>query len=111
MNIQIKASNLKLTASIKDYVDEKIGALAKYIKSNEAKVELGRDAHHRTGDVYRAEVMLVVGGKLLRAEAVSEDIYASIDLVIPKLKEQVSKFKDKRVTLQRRGARAAKRKF
>src|SRR6185436_7225895 len=101
MNIAIKATNLQLTDSIKAYVDEKIGHLAKFIQATEAKVELDKDKHHKTGDVYRAEVMLVVGGKLMRADHSSEDIYSSIDLVIPKLKEQISKFKDKRITLQR----------
>jgi putative sigma-54 modulation protein len=110
MNISIKGTNLDLTDSIKEYVEEKIGALGKFIKFIEAKVELERDRHHHTGDVMRAEVMLVVGGKIMRADAVSEDIYASVDLVIPKLKEQISKFKDKRETLQKRGARSAKRR-
>ena len=111
MNISIKATNLKLTPSLQAYVDEKIGHLAKFIKANEGKVELGKDKHHKTGDVFRAEVMLIAGGKVMRADHSSEDIYASIDLVIPKIKEQISKFKDKRITLQRRGARSAKRKF
>jgi putative sigma-54 modulation protein len=111
MNISIKATNLKLTPSIQSYVEDKVTNLAKFIQAQEAKVELGRDKHHKTGDVYRAEIMLVVGGKLMRADQTSEDIFASIDLVIPKLKEQISKFKDKKTTLQRRGARSAKRKF
>ncbi|MBX4205231.1 MAG: ribosome-associated translation inhibitor RaiA [Candidatus Doudnabacteria bacterium] len=111
MNIQIKATNLKLTPSIRDYVEEKVNNLGKFIKATEAEVELAKDKHHRTGDVYRAEVMLMVGGKLMRADVEATDVYAAIDLVIPKLKEQISKFKDKRTTLERRGARSAKRKI
>ncbi len=111
MNISIKGTNLTLTPSVKQYVDEKIGNLAKFIVASEAKVELERDKHHRTGLVFRAEIMLGVGGKLMRADARGEDIYAAIDLAIPKLKEQIGKFKDKRQTLTRRGARSAKRKI
>src|SRR4051812_16863205 len=106
MNISIKATNMDLTESVKDYVDEKIGNLAKYMEGAVAKVELDRDKHHKTGLVFRAEVMLTFGGKTLRADHSSEDIYASIDLVVPKLKEQISKFKDKKTTLARRGARS-----
>ena len=84
--------------------------MGKFIKADEAKVELARDRHHRTGEVFRCEVMLAVGGKIMRADCEAEDIYACVDLVIPKLKEQISKFKDKRTTLERRGARSAKRK-
>jgi putative sigma-54 modulation protein len=111
MNITIKATNLDLTPSIKKYVEEKVGHLAKFIVAQEGKVELERDKHHHTGLVFRAEVMLVVGGKLMRAEERAEDIYSCVDLVIPKLKEQIGKFKDKRQTLARRGARSAKRKI
>ena len=113
MNMSIKGTNLDLTPAVKKYVDEKIGALEKYIKGDavETKVELERDRKHRSGEVFRAEVMIVAGGKLMRAEADGMDIYAAIDLVIPKIKEQVSKFKDKRSTLERRGARSAKRKI
>ncbi|HEV8601030.1 MAG TPA: ribosome-associated translation inhibitor RaiA [Patescibacteria group bacterium] len=112
MQIAIKGTNLDLTPSIKQYVEEKIGNLEKYLNGVlEAKVELERDRHHHTGEVFRAEVMLIIGGKILRADASSEDIYASLDMVIPKLKEQISKFKDKRTTLQKRGARSAKKKF
>ncbi len=111
MNINIKGTNVDLTPSIKQYVEEKIGHLEKFLgKIESAKVELERDRHHHTGNVMRAEVMLIVGGKVMRADASSEDMYASIDMVVPKLKEQISKFKDKRVTLQKRGGRDAKKK-
>lgn len=111
MNISIKATHLNLTPSIKKYVEEKVGNLAKFIVAQEAKVEIDRDQHHRTGDVFRAEIMLVVGGKLMRADAEGEDIYAAVDLVMPKLKEQISKFKDKRTTIDRSRARRARRKI
>lgn len=111
MQFSIKGTNLDLTESIKEYAEEKVTHLEKYLgKIDHAKVELERDRKHRTGNVMRAEVMLVVGGKTMLADASSEDIFASIDLVMPKLKEQISKFKDKRSTLQKRGARSAKRK-
>ena len=111
MNTVIKATHLDLTPSIKQYVQEKVEHLGKFIDALEAKVELERDRHHHTGHVFRAEIMLVVGGKLMRADSEAEDIYAAVDLVIPKLKEQIAKFKDKKTALQRRGARSAKRKI
>lgn len=110
MNISIKATNLTLTPAVKKYAKDKVGMLEKYISAMEAKVELERDRKHHSGMVFRAEVSIVVGGKLMLAEASGEDIYAAIDLVIPKIKEQIAKFKDKRETLQKRGARAAKRR-
>jgi putative sigma-54 modulation protein len=110
MNIAIKATHFELTDPIKDYAEDKVGALDKYISAMQAHVELERSRKHNSGQVFRAEVMLVVGGKQMIADASAEDMYAAIDLVIPKLKEQISKFKDKRSTLQKRGARSAKHK-
>ena len=111
MNISIKATHLDLTNSLKAYVEEKIGHLDKYISATEAKVELQREPHHHSGLVFRAEVNVVAGGKVLRAEVSSEDIYSAVDLVVPKLKEQIAKFKDKKTTLRRKGARQAKGKL
>lgn len=110
MNIAIKATNLDLTPAIKAYAEEKVGALDKFIDAIEGKVELERSRKHQSGLVFRAEVSLIVGGKIMFADAAAEDMYAAIDLVIPKIKEQISKFKDKKETLMKRGARSAKRK-
>lgn len=108
MNITIKGTHMELTPALKKYVEEKVGGLEKFMNKLEAKVELDRDQHHNTGDVFRAEATLAAGGKVIRAEASSGDMYASIDILIPKLKEQINKFKDKRNSLARKGAREAK---
>lgn len=108
MNISLKGTHVDLTPSIKEYVEEKVGALEKFMPGLEARVELERDQHHNTGEVFRAEVTMLAGGKDIRAEASSPDMYASIDLVIPKVKDQILKFKDKKNSLDREEIRAAK---
>jgi putative sigma-54 modulation protein len=110
MNISIKGTRLTLTPSVKKYANDKIGSLNKYIDVMEAKVELEREMKHKSGLVFRAEAMLIIGGKNMWAEARGEDIYAAIDMLTPKLKEQISKFKDKKTTVARSGARKAKGK-
>jgi putative sigma-54 modulation protein len=109
MKITIKGTYVDLTPAIKEYLNEKIGGLARYAEKLSAKVELERDQHHRSGEVFRAEVTIIADGKSIRAEAISPDMYASIDLVVPKLKEQITKFKKKRTVLERKGARLAKK--
>src|SRR5690348_6316128 len=108
MNINIKATHVDLTPSLRDYIEEKIGGLEKFISATEAKVEIDRDQHHHSGEVFHAEANLIAGGKIMHAEATAEDGYAAIDLLVPKLKEQAKKFKDKKQTLRREGAREAK---
>lgn len=108
MNITIKATHVDLTSSLKEYIEDKIGSLEKFIVAIEAHVEIDRDQHHQRGQVFHAEVNLIAGGKVIHAESTSEDGYAAIDMLIPKMKEQITKFKDKKQTLNRRGARTAK---
>jgi len=111
MNINIKTTHLDLTPSLKKYIEEKIGNLEKYIDASEAHVEIARDQHHHRGLVFHSDINLIVGGKSMYVGTEAEDAYAAIDLLVPKLKEQISKFKDKKTTLARRGARSAKRKI
>lgn len=94
MKIIIKGTNLELTVALKNYVQEKVGHLEHYWgEIYEARVELGRSTHHQSG-FFRCEVNLDVPQKLvLRAESTEPDLYAAIDMVIPKLKEQIEKFK------------------
>jgi putative sigma-54 modulation protein len=111
MNISIKATHFDVTPSIQEYAEEKVGQLGKYIDAQEAKIELERERKHKSGEVFRAEVDLIVSGKKnMWADATAEDMYAAIDLVVPKIKEQIHKFKDKRLTLEKRGGRSAKKR-
>ncbi|OGE89066.1 MAG: ribosomal subunit interface protein [Candidatus Doudnabacteria bacterium RIFCSPLOWO2_02_FULL_49_13] len=111
MNISIKATHVDLTPSVKEYVEEKVGSLAKFIDIMEAKVELKRDQHHQTGLVFGSDITLIIGGKTMHAESEAEDIYAAIDLLVPKIKDQIEKFKDKKTSLWRRAARLFKGKM
>jgi putative sigma-54 modulation protein len=98
MKINIKGTNMDLTDAIKDYVNEKIGSLDKFYDNIlEARVEIGLTTkHHQKGDIYRAEVNLEVPQKhLLRAEAVRDDLYLSINEVKDELQLQLKKFKEK----------------
>jgi len=111
MNISIKTTHVDLTPSIKEYIEEKVGGLEKFTDAQDAKVELKRDQRHQTGLVFGADITLTVDGKVMYAESEAEDAYAAIDLLIPKIKDQVAKFKDKKTSLWRRAARFMKGKM
>ncbi len=96
MNIVIKGTNTELSPSMKEYVNEKIGSLSKYVKRVvEVDVELEVDKKHKSGEIYRSEVTMYVPRDVLRATEKATDMYAAIDLVIPKLKKQIEKYKAK----------------
>ncbi|MST04356.1 MAG: ribosome-associated translation inhibitor RaiA [Candidatus Pacebacteria bacterium] len=100
MKINIKATNLELTSSLKTYVEEKIGTVSKLIQKwdmdggVEAYIEVGRTTnHHHKGDVFRAEVDLRLPNKVLRAEDENTDLYTAIDKVENILKREIDKYK------------------
>lgn len=112
MNIQIKGTNLELTDALKSYVNEKIGGLEHFLNNIlAARVELETSTHHQSG-FFRCEVNLEVPGKyVLRAESTESDMYAAIDAVIPKLKDEIEKYKGKHNQQNRRLGRYLKSIF
>ncbi len=104
MNIQIKSTNLDLTPSIKEYIEKRIGALAKFVARYEengtellARVEVARTTnHHHKGDVYYAEVNIDNSQNIARAECENSDIRAAIDKAEDILKRQLVKRKETR---------------
>ncbi len=95
MNIRFLAKSFPLTEALKDYAEKKLEKLTQHQEMiKDPEVEFARETHHHTGkEVFRAEVMLHLKHALLRAEATDENMYAAIDETIPKLKEQLLKYK------------------
>ncbi len=92
MKVIIKGTNLELTEALKQYVNEKIGHLEHYSEEIlEARVELETSTHHQKG-FFRCEVNLDLPHmQVLRAESTGADLYAAIDLVVPKLRTELER--------------------
>ncbi len=76
----------------------------------EAFVEIARTTkHHRHGDVFRAEVNIKIGGKILRAQMQGGDIRVAIDGAREELKMELQKEKGISESKFKRGARILKR--
>lgn len=99
-----KATQIELTPEIEEYIEKKIGGLKKYFASldkldAEARVEVGRlTAHHRKGNIFRAEVNLSFGKQLLRAEEEGINLHEAIDKTAANLKRQIINFHKKLIT-------------
>lgn len=107
MNINIKATKMTLTPAIKSFVEEKLGTLSSFLKSEDKiRVELEFNKKHHSGLVFRAEVDVQPHGHY--AEARGNDFYESFDLMIPKIKEQLAKEKDRIISKRRQSARKCK---
>ena len=111
MRINIQATGIELTPAISEYVEKKIRALEKFMRHADAvaQVEVGRSTqHHKTGEVFKAEVHITGAGIDLYAVSEHSDLYAAIDLVKDDIARSVVQLKGKRETLTRRGAKAIK---
>lgn len=107
MKINIKATQIELTPEIKEYVQEKIDMLEKYLGSVQVincDVEVGlTSAHHNKGEIYRAEINLEVPGELLRIEKTEKELFKAIDKVKDHMTRSIKRYKEKRIDKKRRG--------
>ncbi|ADU50322.1 SSU ribosomal protein S30P;sigma 54 modulation protein [Thermaerobacter marianensis DSM 12885] len=92
MNISIYGKNVDVTEALKEYARRKVGKVARYFTGTplQAQVTLSieRDRH-----IVEVTIPVPNSGLLIRAEEESDDMYASIDLVVDKLERQIRKFK------------------
>ncbi len=109
MNIKIKATNFEITPAIEDYIEKRISTIEKFVKDNDgsarADVEVGKTTkHHRSGDVFRAEVNVHASGKNFYAVSEKDDLYAAIDDVRDEIVYTLTSYKDRTITVMRKGA-------
>ena len=113
MKINEKGTNLSITPEIRDYLYKKLEHLKKFIQGAEAnalaEVELGKISnHHKSGDIFRAEINLHLAGENWRAVSEQSDLLAAIDIAKDEMVRELQSGKDKRVSLLRRGGARVK---
>ncbi len=93
MKITIRGEKMEVTPSIKEYAEEKISKINKYLENpDEAATKIVLKIRGRDKIV---EVMIKTNSFVLRAEESHSDMYAAIDLVSEKLEQQIRKNKNK----------------
>lgn len=107
MNITIKATNTTLTAAMKQNIEEKLSSIESFLKpEDKIHVEVQEDNRHNSGLFSRVEIQISPHNHY--ADAMGNDFYEAIDLVIPKIKQQLTKEKGKKISLSRRLGRIFK---
>lgn len=109
IQVEINVKDMELSERLQDYVVKKVGKLDRYLDTlEEAKVDLTYAKSARSSqDRQVAQVTVLGKGVLLRAEDRTEDIFASVDLVIDKLHRQIDRYKGRRWKARGDGRSAA----
>jgi len=97
MDWNIKSRNIKLHERQREYIQEKLSKLERYLDGiSEWKVECRFETLRGMGDVFTVQVtMLAEHGVILRAEDRDKELYAAVDAVHDNLQRQIRRFKEK----------------
>lgn len=116
MKLAVKGINLDVSASLRDYVDEKLVRSVEKLLSGSAHqsaalvIELIHSTrHHKKGAVWEAAASLRVPGRHIASRASAGEMHAAIDEVEDVLKEELKKYKQRSRSRELRGARRVKK--
>ena len=110
--ISFKATNTELDVNLQDLVDHKFLSLEKFIGEEsdvKCEVEFEKVTASQSGQVFRVEANLWLGGKMYRAEATEDSFEKAIDEVRDELDKELRRSTKKKETLFKRGGRAIKK--
>ena len=115
MRHNIKMTDFSMTPAIKNYVEKRMAHLNKFVNKGLEElpmcyVEIGKTTnHHKKGELFKAEFTVHIGKKSFRAEAREEDLYAALDKITEEMTEELKSFKDKTVSLTKKGGAKIKK--
>lgn len=88
MKIDVTTRNYTASEHLKSVTEQKLGKLDKYFGGQDASVKV---CFKKEGSSLTTEVMLDYQGKFVRATASGDNIYDTLDVVLPKLEGQIRK--------------------
>lgn len=103
----VKGTGITLTPAIDSAIDKIVEALNKYIDPSDTaalvEIEVGRTTtHHKSGDIFRAEINFRSKIGNLRAEAEKDDLYVAMTAVKDEIAENLRSKKAKKIDFARR---------
>ena len=104
---EVTARNYQIDDKLREYVEDKIGNLEKYLPRRargnlSAMVVLEDDANGREDNRYVCDVRMLVNGVPMLSREGTVNMYAAVDIVEAKLRQQCSKYKEKVMLKPRR---------
>jgi len=95
------------------YAEKRLTPLEKFIKKDKESIKwnlrLTRDEHGSTAHSFTAEASIRSSQKNFGATAQGDSLYEAIDQLKDELQKKMSRFKDKRISLLKKGGREMKK--
>jgi putative sigma-54 modulation protein len=91
IEVTVKGKNIEVTDGLKSYTEKRLQKLSKYLPN--CREAIVRECVER--NQHRVEVTLEGDGLILRGEERTDNMYASVDLVLDKLEQRARKFKER----------------
>lgn len=96
MNIIIKGRNVDVSDALENYIKKKLSKMSRFSdRISEIQVMISTQNSKTSGNSHKVEATIWMNGKIIRAQEVSPDMYASVDLVVDKLERRIKTFKGK----------------
>ncbi|OGZ68540.1 MAG: ribosomal subunit interface protein [Candidatus Staskawiczbacteria bacterium RIFCSPHIGHO2_02_FULL_34_9] len=124
MKIIITTKNLDLTPSLNVLVNQKVEKLRKFINVLKEKLpEKGKSLaevfveiekvskHHKKGDVFKTEIIIVLPGKKLVSESHGSDLLKTVIEAKDELEIEIKKYKSRSAELVRKEQKRAENKL
>jgi putative sigma-54 modulation protein len=97
VRLQVKGRNVTVSESLREYALEKLAKLEKHLNdAARLELELQVEKNPSIAENQVAEATNWTKGPVLRARESSQDMSASIDLLVDKLERQAQRYRDKR---------------
>jgi putative sigma-54 modulation protein len=97
VRLQVKGKNVEISESLYRYAEEKLRKLERHLNaSTRLELELAVEKNPSIAQSQVAEATVWTKGPILRARESSDDMKASIDLLVEKLERQVKRYREKR---------------
>lgn len=95
VQIEINVKNMDLSDKLRDYVEKKVAKIDRYLDIIDyAQVDLTNAQTARNAKDRQVAQLTIRGkGVVLRAEERTEDMFASVDLVLDKINRQIERYK------------------
>ncbi len=102
MHLNLKATDIVWTSSLKEFVEKKLGSLERFVRRFDAeggvelRIEVARTTqHHHKGEVFCAVANLQLPKHLIRAEETAEDVRVAVNRLRHTLELEIKKYKTK----------------